>query len=111
MSQERGRQQKDKLEQLSNEYSALHTIFKKLTTYEEEVSSANKLFAQKWEDIKQSEENLIVKKGIDSFSKSIVASEKNREESLSHIKRYIQEPLKMYPVKIKKQKRSLMPPQ
>lgn len=107
MSQERGRQQKDKLEQISNEYSALHTIFKKLTSYEEELSILNVGFAQKWIDIQKTEENPNLNIVIGDFAEAIKKSEEFRKESLSQIKNYIQEPLKVYPLKIKKQKRSL----
>ena len=107
MSQERGRQQKDKLEQISNEYSALHALFKKLTTYEEEMSALNKNFSQQWLKIEKSEDVDDLKSSISSFSEAVFEAEDSRSESLSHIKKYILEPLKMYPLKIKKQKRSL----
>jgi hypothetical protein len=107
MSQERGRQQKDKLEQISNEYSSLHALFKKLTTYEEEMSSLNKNFSQQWLKIEKTEDEDDLKGSISTFSSALFKSEDFRTESLSHIKKYIQEPLKVYPLKIKKQKRSL----
>lgn len=107
MSQERGRQLKDKLEQISNEYSALHTIFKKMTNYEEELSNANLNFANKWNEISQSEENPKVRTGISVFTESLAESENMRKISLEHIKTQIQGSLKMYPAKLKRQKRSL----
>lgn len=107
MSQERGRQQKDKLEQISNEYSALHTIFKKLTSYEEELSNHNISFAKKWLEIQKCEENNKMQSGIQHFADALHESEVKRNESIVHIKKHIQEPLKMYPLKVKKQKRSL----
>ncbi|OMJ74250.1 hypothetical protein SteCoe_26876 [Stentor coeruleus] len=107
MSQERGRQQKDKLEQISNEYSALHTIFKKLTAYEDELSELNIQFAKKWLEIQKCEENNKIQSGIRQFAEALNESENRRKESIVHIKKHIQEPLKMYPLKVKKQKRSL----
>lgn len=107
MSQERGRHLKDKLEQISNEYSALHTIFKKMTTYEEELSALNVNFAKKWNEITPGEENPKLCVGISAFTSALAESEENRKISLDYIKDHIQGSLKMYPVKIKKQKRSL----
>lgn len=107
MSQERGRQQKDKLEQISNEYASLHAIFKKLTNYEEEMSALNKNFSQQWLKIEKSEDMSDLKSSISLFSGAAFKSEEFRNESLAHIKNHIQEPLKAYPLKIKKQKRSL----
>ena len=107
MTQERGRQQKDKLEQISNEYSALHTIFKKLTGYEEELSLANINFAKKWKDIITNEESPDIQNGINIYADSLIETENSKKESLSYIKQHIQGALKHYPVKIKKQKRSL----
>jgi FAM92 protein len=107
MSQERGRQQKDKLEQISNEYSALHNIFKKLIVYEEELSVLNATFVKKWEDISSSEDNGKIQNGIFEYTNALKQSENNKKESLGYIKLHIQRALKAYPVKIKKQKRSL----
>ncbi|OMJ96086.1 hypothetical protein SteCoe_474 [Stentor coeruleus] len=107
MSLERGRQQKDKLEQISNEYSALHTIFKKLTSNDEDLSKLNILFANKWLEIKNCEENNKIQRVIQHLAVALHESENKRNESITHIKKHIQEPLKMYPLKVKKQKRSL----
>ena len=94
MTQERGRQQKDKLEQISNEYSALHTIFKKLTGYEEELSLANINFAKKWKDIITNEESPDIQNGINIYADSLIETENSKKESLSYIKQHIQGALK-----------------
>ncbi|CAG9317597.1 unnamed protein product [Blepharisma stoltei] len=107
MNQERGRVYKDKLDQISNEYASLHSIFKKLIKSEEESLENHLEFQQKWQEVAELERHNDLANVFLGYSNSLKAKESAHTESLGILKDYIQDALRIASLKIKQQKRSL----
>lgn len=107
MNQERGRVYKDKLDQISNEYASLHSIFKKLIKSEEESLENRREFQEKWSQVASMESYKELSDAFANYSTCLKITEEAHLESLNKLKEYVQEALRISSLKIKQQKRSL----
>jgi len=107
MAEDRGRVFRDKLEAESNEYAALHSIFKKLLKSEESIISNRHEFRERWESVANIERDESLAALFHKYSGALGGIQNAQSNSLEHLSRVILEALRLYPLRIKKQRRSL----
>lgn len=107
MAEDRGRVFRDKLEAESNEYAALHSIFKKLLKSEESIIANRHEFRERWESVANIESDESLAALFHKYSGALGGIQNAQSKSLEHLSRVILEALRLYPLRIKKQRRSL----
>lgn len=107
MEEERGRSYKNQLDQESQEFDSLHSIFKKLVKSEESTANSRNSFRQKWLEVSNIERHPSLSKAFMEYAKALHEIDKVHKESILRLKTVVQDALHYYPVRIKQQQRSL----
>lgn len=105
--QERGRTYKDKLDQISNEYAALHSLLKRLIKSEEESHNSREIFKIGWFKLSEIEENPALVEAYREFARAVGISTEAQQLSLAQLKDVVQDALRVYSLRLKQQRRSL----
>ena len=105
--QERGRAHKDKLDQISNEYASLHSLFRKLVRSEEESHRSRELSRDGWFKLAGIEESPVLCRAFTEYGNATALAEAAQEESLIQLKTVVLDALKVNSLRLKQQKRSL----
>lgn len=107
MEEERGMAYKMQLDQESQEFDSLHTIFKKLVKSEESTATSRNSFRQKWLEVSNIERHPSLSKAFMEYAKALHEIDKVHKESILRLKTVVQDALHYYPLRIKQQQRSL----
>ena len=105
--QERGRAYKDKLDQISNEYAALHALFKRLIKSEEEYYRSREQANSSWTKLAEIEESPALGRAFEQYAEATGLAGEAHSEALGQLRDVVQEALRVYSVRLKQQRRSL----